>query len=101
MLDFFGVGLNESFTENHIDHRARSRFRAVRDVTHAVGFVEDLLPASRPVRSEVALLVSESTERWDNAGIATRPRRATPSSARTSARRACTSTSSGWGCGRR
>ena len=71
MLDFFGVGLNESFTENHIDHRARSRFRAVRDVTHAVGFVEDMLPASRPVRSEVALLVSESTERWDNAGIAT------------------------------
>ena len=71
MLDFFGVGLNESFSENHIDHRARSRFRAVRDVTHAVGFVEDLLPASRPVRSEVALLVSESTERWDNAGIAT------------------------------
>ena len=71
MLDFFGVGLNESFSENHIDHRATSRFRAVRDVTHAVGFVEDLLPASRPVRSEVALLVSESTERWDNASIAT------------------------------
>ena len=23
-LDFFGIGLNESFTENHIDHRAAS-----------------------------------------------------------------------------
>ncbi|MFO0879076.1 MAG: beta-galactosidase trimerization domain-containing protein [Gemmataceae bacterium] len=70
MLDFFGIGLNETFTENHIDHRAVSRFRALRDVTHAVGLVEDLLPQSRPVPSEVALLVSESTERWDYAGIA-------------------------------
>jgi hypothetical protein len=71
MLDFFGIGLNETFTENHIDHRARSRYRALRDVTHAVGFVEDLLPAARAVPSPVALLVSESTERWDLAGIAT------------------------------
>jgi hypothetical protein len=71
MLDFFGVGMNETFTENHIDHRDRGRYRAVRDVTHAVGLVEDLLPASRPVPSPVALLVSDSTERWDLAGIAT------------------------------
>jgi hypothetical protein len=70
-LDFFGVGLNETFTENHIDHRAHGRFRALRDVTHAVGLVEDLLPKSRPVPSPVALLVSASTERWDLAGIAT------------------------------
>ncbi|MSR30708.1 MAG: hypothetical protein EXR99_04305 [Gemmataceae bacterium] len=70
MLDFFGIGLNETFTENHVDHRALSRFRAIRDVTHAVGFVEDLLPQSVPAQSEVAILVSESTERWDFAGIA-------------------------------
>jgi hypothetical protein len=70
MLDFFGIGLNETFTENYIDHRHRSRYRALRDVTHAVGLVEDLLPDSRPVPSPVALLVSESTERWDFAGIA-------------------------------
>ncbi|MFO0928996.1 MAG: hypothetical protein U0736_18575 [Gemmataceae bacterium] len=71
MLDFFGIGLNETFTENHIDHRARGRFRALRDVTHAVGFVEDLLPKARAVPSPVALLVSASTERWDLAAIAT------------------------------
>ena len=71
MLDFFGIGLNETFTENHIDHRDHSRFRSLRDVTHCVGLVEDLLPASRPAPSEVALLVSESTERWDFAGVAT------------------------------
>jgi len=71
MLDFFGIGLNECFTENHIDHRARSRFVALRDVTHAVGFVEDLLPKAKAVPSTVALLVSESTERWDLAGLAT------------------------------
>jgi hypothetical protein len=71
MLDFFGVGMNETFTENHIDHRDHARYRALRDVTHAVGLVEDLLPRSRPVPSPVALLVSASTERWDLAGIAT------------------------------
>jgi hypothetical protein len=70
MLDFFGIGLNESFTENHIDHRARSRFQAIRDVTHCVGLVEDLLPEAHAVPSPVALLVSDSTERWDFAGIA-------------------------------
>lgn len=71
MLDFFGIGLNETFTENHIDHRALSRFKALRDVTHCVGFVEDLLPTARPVPSSVALLISESTERWDVAAMAT------------------------------
>jgi hypothetical protein len=70
MLDFFGIGMNETFTENHIDHRAHSRYRALRDVTHAVGLVEDLLPKARPVASPVALLLSASTERWDFAGIA-------------------------------
>lgn len=71
MLDFFGIGLNETFTENHIDHRAIRRFRALRAVTHAVGFVEDQLPQARAVPSSVALLVSASTERWDLAAIAT------------------------------
>src|SRR5207253_3214519 len=70
MLDFFGIGLNETFTENHIDHRDRERFRTIRDVTHAVGLVEDLLPDSQVVSAPVALLVSDSTERWDFAGIA-------------------------------
>jgi hypothetical protein len=70
MLDFFGIGMNETFTENHIDHRDHARYRALRDATHAVGLVEDLLPKSRPVASPVALLLSASTERWDFAGIA-------------------------------
>lgn len=68
-LDFGGVGLDETMAGNHVDHRAATRFRAIRDVAHAVGMVEDILPASRPVASPVALLVSESTERWDLAGI--------------------------------
>src|SRR5579871_6457195 len=70
MLDFFGIGMNETFTENYIDHRVHSHYRALRDVTHAVGLVEDLLPKSRPVPSPVALLLSASTERWDFAGVA-------------------------------
>jgi hypothetical protein len=70
MLDFFGIGMNETFTENHIDHREHARYGAIRDVTHAVGLVEDLLPKSRPVPSPVALLLSASTERWDFAGVA-------------------------------
>lgn len=71
MLDYFGVGLNESFTENHVDYRDKERFRTIRDVNHCVGFVEDLLPKSKVVPSQVALLISESTERWDWAGVAT------------------------------
>jgi hypothetical protein len=70
MLDFFGIGMNETFTENHIDHRDHARYRALRDLTHAVGLVEDLLPKSRPLPSPVALLISASTERWDFAGVA-------------------------------
>jgi hypothetical protein len=63
--------MNECFTENHIDHRAHSRYLAMRDINHCIGFVEDMLPDSHVVPSQVALLVSESTERWDFAGIAT------------------------------
>ncbi|HEY7331038.1 MAG TPA: beta-galactosidase trimerization domain-containing protein [Gemmataceae bacterium] len=70
MLDFFGIGMNETFTENYIDHRVHSHYRALRDVTHAVGLVEDLLPKARPVQSPVALLLSASTERWDFAAVA-------------------------------
>jgi hypothetical protein len=70
MLDFFGIGLNETFTENHIDHRDRERFRSLREVTHAIGLVEDLLPDAVAVPSPVALLISTSSERWDFAGIA-------------------------------
>jgi hypothetical protein len=70
VLDFFGVGMNETFTENYVDHRDHDRYRALRDVTHAIGLVEDLLPESKVVPSPVALLVSDSTERWDFAGVA-------------------------------
>lgn len=69
-LDFFGTGMNETFTENYIDYRATDRFVAVRDITNALGLVEDVWEAASIVPSEVALLVSESTERWDHAKVA-------------------------------
>jgi hypothetical protein len=70
MLDFFGIGMNECFTENHIDHRwAPKRYAAIRDVTHSIGLVEDLVLDSHVVPSQVALLVSDSTERWDFAAV--------------------------------
>ena len=70
MLDFFGIGMNECFTENHIDHRwAPKRYAAIRDVTHSIGLVEDLMLDSRVVPSKVGLLVSDSTERWDFAPV--------------------------------
>ena len=68
-LDFFGIGMNETFTENYIDHRDANRFIAVRDITYSVGLVEDILETSQVVPSQVALLVSQSTERWDHAKI--------------------------------
>ncbi|MDO8587331.1 MAG: beta-galactosidase trimerization domain-containing protein [Armatimonadota bacterium] len=69
-LDFFGMGMNETFTENHIDHRDTSRFVALRDITHSMGLVEDVLEQSHVVPSQVALLLSQSTERWDHSRIA-------------------------------
>ena len=63
--------MNECFTENHIDHRDHDRYRALRDAIYSVGLVEDLLPESHAVASPVGLLVSDSTERWDFAGVAT------------------------------
>ncbi len=74
MLDFFGIGMNECFTENHIDHRlAPKRYAAIRDITHAIGLVEDLVLDSRVVPSKVALLLSDSTERWDFADVTADP----------------------------
>ncbi len=79
MLDFFGIGLNETFTENYIDHRQIGRFRAIKELTHAVGFLEDLLPGAKPVSTRAAIIASSSTERWDLAPI-TRDRLVTESS---------------------
>jgi len=70
-LDFFGMGMNETFTENYIDYRDTNRYIAIRDITHSIGLVEDLMETSQVVSSKVALLISESTERWDHAKIGT------------------------------
>lgn len=69
MLDFYGIGLNETFTENHIDHRQISRYQAIKELTHAIGFAEDLLPDAKPVATQAAIIVSGSTERWDLAPV--------------------------------
>jgi len=70
-LDYFGIGVNDSFTENYIDFRDAPRYAAIRDVNRAMATIEDILPTSRVVPSKVALILSNSTERWDFAGIAT------------------------------
>lgn len=70
-LDYFGIGMNECFTENHIDHRDHDRYRQIRDVNHSMALVEDVLPESTVVPSRAAILLSDSTERWDLAGMAT------------------------------
>jgi hypothetical protein len=69
-LDYFGVGINSAWTENYIDFRYPSRYAALRDVNRSMAFIEDILPTSRPVPSKVALILSDSTERWDFAPIA-------------------------------
>ncbi len=69
-LDYFGIGVNYSFTENYIDFRDPGRYAAIRDINRAMALIEDILPTSRVVPSQVALILSDSTERWDFAGIA-------------------------------
>lgn len=70
MMDYFGIGMNECFTENHIDHRDKDRYRQIRDVNYCLGMVEDVWLQARGVPSGVALLLSESTERWDLSAVA-------------------------------
>lgn len=69
-LDYFGMGINSSWTENYIDFRDPQRFAAIRDINRAMATIEDILPASRPVPTKVALILSDSTERWDLAPVA-------------------------------
>lgn len=68
--DYFGMGINSSWTENHIDFRDKDRYAAIREINRSVATVEDIMPTSRPTRTKVALILSDSTERWDTAGIA-------------------------------
>ncbi len=69
-LDYFGIGMNETFTENHIDHRAKERFKSIRDVNYSLGMVDDVWAKSKAVPSKAAILVSYSTELWDLAPVA-------------------------------
>jgi hypothetical protein len=69
-LDYFGIGIPCAFTENHIDIRDPQRYAAIRDVNRAIATIEDILPDSRVEPSQVAMIVSDSTERWDFAPIA-------------------------------
>ncbi len=69
-LDYFGIGINNTFTENYIDFRDKERYAAIRDINRAMALVEDILHESHVVPSQVALILSDSTERWDFAGIA-------------------------------
>lgn len=70
MLDYFGIGMNECFTENHIDHRDHERYRDIRDVNYSIGLVEDQILQSQVVPSKVAMLLSDSTELWDLKALA-------------------------------
>lgn len=70
-LDYFGIGLNHSFTENYIDFRDSQRYAAIRDINRSMATIEDILPNSTVVPSRIALILSDSTERWDFSGIAT------------------------------
>jgi hypothetical protein len=70
MLDFFTIGVNLSWTENYIDFRDFERYAAIRDINHSMATIEDILPESRVVPSQVAMILSDSTENWDFAPIA-------------------------------
>jgi hypothetical protein len=69
-LDYFGIGLNETFTENYIDHRAKERFKSIRDINYSLGMVDDVWAQSKALPSQAAILVSYSTELWDLAPVA-------------------------------
>ena len=68
-IDFFAICMNEGWSENYVDHRDHQRYKDIRDVTYSVGLIEDVLPTSNVVASPVGVLFSDSTERWDRAGM--------------------------------
>lgn len=68
-IDFFAICMNEGWSENYIDHRDHQRYKDLRDITYSVGLIEDILPESTIVPSNVGILLSDSTERWDRAGM--------------------------------
>jgi hypothetical protein len=66
-LDYFQVGPEQAGTENYIRHDDISRYRTVRDVTHEIGAVDDLIADGRPRPARVAIVLRESTDLWEKA----------------------------------
>lgn len=64
-LDYFQVTPEQANTENYIAQNDLSRYLTVRDVTHEIGAVDDLIADGRMRPASVALLLSESTDAWD------------------------------------
>jgi len=64
-LDYSGVGPQHGATENYIDYRDTSRYALIRDITREIGAVDDWIADGRVRPAKVAILLSESTDRWE------------------------------------
>jgi hypothetical protein len=64
-LDYFQVTPEQANTENYIAHDDLARYRTLRDVTHEIGAVDDLIADGRMRPATVALLLADSTDAWD------------------------------------
>jgi hypothetical protein len=64
-LDYFQVTPEQANTENYIHHADLSRYQTLRDITHELGAVDDLIADGRLRPASVGLILSESTDLWD------------------------------------
>ena len=64
-LDFFQVTPEQANTENYVRHDDLDRYRTIRDVTHHIGAVDDLIADGRLRPTSVAIILSRSTDDWE------------------------------------
>ena len=66
-IDHFILGPQHFATENYVDWRDLSRYRETHDIIREVGRVDDLLYAGRVRPAKAALLLSNTTDVWEQA----------------------------------
>jgi hypothetical protein len=67
VLDFFGAVPIYEYTENWVAWDAHETWRAMRDIVFDVGQADDILARGRVRRADVALVISDADDIWEQA----------------------------------
>ncbi len=67
VINYFAAVPVYNYTENYVSWEARETWKAIRDLTHDVGFAEDIIWKGEVRPSQVAILLSHPTDIWEAA----------------------------------